>query len=159
MSNRPEHTKLVCQNRKARHDYHIDDRFEAGMVLTGTEVKSLRIGRANLKDAYARVRNGEMYLHQFHIGEYPFAYFNNHEPLRVRKLLMHAHEIKRLTGKIQEKGFSLIPLEVYFSKGKAKVTLALARGKKNYDKRHDIKRREGEREMDRIKKDKGRGDY
>ncbi|WP_028314777.1 SsrA-binding protein SmpB [Desulfatibacillum aliphaticivorans] len=159
MSNRPEHTKLVCQNRKARHDYHIDDRFEAGMVLTGTEVKSLREGRANLKDSYARVKNGELWLHQFHISEYPFAYYNNHEPLRIRKLLMHKQEIKRLTGKINERGFSLIPLEVYFSRGKAKVTLALARGKKAYDKRQDIKKRESKREMDRIKKDKGKGDY
>ncbi len=158
MFKRPENTKLVCQNRKARHDYHIEDAFEAGMVLKGTEVKALRMGRANIKDSYARIKKGELFLHQFHVSEYPFSFHDNHEPLRVRKLLMHSREIKRLTGKIQERGFSLIPLEIYFSKGKAKVTLALVRGKRKYDKRQDIRKREEKREMDRAKKDRDR-DY
>ncbi len=158
MPSRPEHIKIICQNRKARHDYHIDDQFEAGLVLMGTEVKSLRMGRANIKDSYARVKKGELFLHQLHISEYPFSFHDNHEPLRIRKLLMHKQEIKRLTGKIQERGFSLVPLELYFSKGKAKVTLALVRGKQKYDKRQTLRKREEKREMDRAKRDRDR-DY
>ena len=144
--------RLVCQNKKAYFDYEIVEKLEAGMVLTGTEVKSLREGRANLKDSYAKIKKGEVFLLGTHISPYPHASYNNHEPERVRKLLLHNREIKRLLGKTQEKGFSLIPLKIYFSRGKAKVELALARGKKAYDKRETLKRKQEAREMDRIKK-------
>ena len=147
-----DHKKLIADNKKARFNYFIDDEFEAGLVLTGTEVKSLRLGRANLKDSYARIKNGEVFVYQMHIGAYPFAYYDNHEPERPRKLLMHKYEIKRLYGKIQEKGFSLIPLRLYFKGGKAKISLALARGKRKYDKRETIRRRDQKREMDRERK-------
>lgn len=145
--------KIVCQNRKARHDYFILDRYEAGMVLLGTEVKSLRLGRGNLKDSYARIRDGEVFLYNMHIGAYPFAAHGNHDPLRVRKLLLHKEEIKRLTGKVQEKGQALIPLDVYFKGGRAKLTLALTKGKRKYDKRQAIRKREEERELQREKRD------
>ncbi|MEJ5366184.1 MAG: SsrA-binding protein SmpB [Desulfosoma sp.] len=144
--------KIVCQNKKAFHDYEILETLEAGMVLTGTEVKSLREGRANLKDSYARIKGGEIWLYDFHISPYPCASYNNHEPERTRKLLMHRREIRRLAGKTQEKGLTLVPLKVYFSKGKAKVEIALARGKKDYDKRERIKQKEEAREMDRLRK-------
>jgi SsrA-binding protein len=149
-----EHVKIVTENRKARHDYHLDEQFEAGMVLTGTEVKSLRMGRANLKDSYARVVNGEVFLYQMHISPYPFAHYDNHDPLRPRKLLLHAHEIKRLYGKVNEKGYALVPLRVYFKRGKAKVVIALARGKRSYDKRETIRKRDEKREMDRARKER-----
>ena len=146
-----EHVKIVTINRKARHEYYIIEDIEAGMVLKGTEVKSLRQGRANLKDSYARFdKKGELYLYQMHIIPYPFAYYDNHEPERPRKLLMHRSELKRLFGKSREKGFSLVPLRIYFKQGKAKVTIALARGKRQYDKRQTIKEREVKREMDRA---------
>ncbi|HID28864.1 MAG TPA: SsrA-binding protein SmpB [Desulfobacterales bacterium] len=145
--------KIVCQNRKARHDYFILDEYEAGMVLLGTEVKSLRLGRANVKDAYAKIRGGEVFLYNMHIGAYPFAAYGNHDPLRPRKLLLHKYEIKRLTGKLEEKGQTLIPLQVYFREGKAKVTLALAKGKRKYDKREAIRKREEKRELDRAKRE------
>jgi len=147
------HIKKVAENRKARHDFHIEDTFEAGMVLRGTEVKSLRIGRANLKDAYAKITNGEVFAHQVHIGVYPFAYYDNHNPLRVRKLLLNKHEIKRLYGKVNEKGYSLIPLSIYFKGGKAKMKLALAKGKRKHDKREAIRRRDEKRDLDRQKKE------
>lgn len=147
-----DHIKIVADNRKARHNYHILDEMEAGMVLLGTEVKSLRGGRANLKDAYGRFKNGELWVYQMHISPYPFSYYDNHEPLRPRKLLLHKSELKRLYGKMQEKGFALVPLRVYFKHGHAKITMALARGKKLYDKREAIKERENKRELDRIKK-------
>lgn len=145
-------TRLVCQNKKAYHDYEILETFEAGMVLLGTEVKSLREGRANLKDSHAKVRKGEIYLYGLHISPYTHASYENHEPERVRKLLLHRYEIKRLVGKTQERGFSLIPLKIYFKEGKAKVELALARGKKLYDKRETLKRKEEAREMERLRK-------
>lgn len=144
-----EHIKIITVNKQAPHDYFIEDTLEAGLVLKGTEVKSLRQGRANLKDAYARIKNGEVYLHQMNISVYPFAYYDNHEPERPRKLLLHKQEIKRLYGKINEKGFSLIPLKVYFKSGKAKVLLGLARGKRKFDKREEIKRRDAKRDLDR----------
>jgi len=149
----PKHVKIIAENRKARHDYIIEDEVEAGMVLKGTEVKSLRGGRANLKDSYARIKNGEVFLHQMHIGEYPFAYFDNHDPLRVRKLLLHRQEIRKLYAKVNEKGFSLVPLKMYFKNGKVKILLAVARGKKGFDKRESIKRRDAKRELDRARKD------
>ena len=150
-----EPIKIIAENRKARHNYFIDDRFEAGMVLKGTEVKALRMGRCNIKDAYARIKNGEVFLHQMHIGEYPFAYYGNHDPLRPRKLLLHKHEIQRLYGKVNEKGLSLIPLRVYFKQGKAKTTLALAHGKRKYDKRETIRRRDEKRDLDRQRRHYG----
>ena len=146
--------KVICQNRKARHDYFILDEYEAGMVLLGTEVKSLRLGRANLKDSYAKARGGELFLYNMHIGNYPFAAYGNHEPLRPRKLLLHRQEIKRLLGKVTEKGQTLIPLQVYFKDGKAKVSLALAKGKRRYDKREAIREREEKRELDRAKRER-----
>ena len=148
----PQHKKTIAENRKARHDYHIEDTYEVGMALMGTEVKSMRNGRVNLRDAYARIKNGEVFVHQMHIGPYPYAYYGNHEPLRQRKLLLHKMEIKRLIGKVNEKGYSLIPLNVYFKNGKAKMTLALARGKRQYDKRQSIQQRDQKRELDRVMK-------
>ena len=148
--------QIVCQNRKARHDYFILDTYEAGIVLLGSEVKSLRLGRGNLKDSYARIRGGEVFLHNMHIGAYPFAAQGNHDPLRVRKLLLHKDEIKRLTGKVEEKGQTLIPLDVYFKGGRAKLTLALTKGKRKYDKRQAIRKREEARELQREKRDAAR---
>jgi SsrA-binding protein len=148
-----KHIKIIAQNRKARYDYFIEDELEAGLVLKGTEVKSLRLGKANLKDAYARVKDGEVYVYQMHIGPYPFAYYDNHDPLRPRKLLLHKREIKRLYGKVNEKGFTLVPLKIYFKDGKVKITLALVRGKRKYDKREAIRRRDEKREMDRARKE------
>lgn len=144
--------KIVTENRKARHNYFIDDQFEAGMALLGTEVKSLRLGRAHLKDAYAKIKRGEVFVYQLHIGAYPFAHYGNHDPLRPRKLLLHKSEIKRLYGKVNEKGYSLIPLRIYFVNGKAKIILGLAKGKRKYDKREAIRRRDQKRELDRMKK-------
>jgi len=148
-----EHKKIITENRKARHNYFIEDIYEAGMVLVGTEVKSLRIGRVNLKDSYAKIKNGEVFVYQMHIGAYPFAQDNNHEPLRPRKLLLNKREIKKLYGKVNEMGYSLIPLNIYFKKGKVKMTIALARGKRKYDKRETIRRRDQKRELDREKKE------
>jgi SsrA-binding protein len=145
-------TKLIAENRKARHDYHIEDTYEAGIVLVGTEVKSLRMGKANLKDSYARIKNGEVFVYQMHIGAYPFAYYNNHDPLRWRKLLLHNYEIRKLYGKVNEKGYSLIPLKLYFKDGKAKLSLALAKGKQSHDKRETIRRRDQKRELERERK-------
>ena len=142
--------KIICQNKKARHDYELGERYEAGLVLTGTEVKSLRLGRANLTDAYARFFGGEAFLVGVHISPYPMAYFNNHDPLRKRKLLLRRQELKRLYGRLQEQGQSLIPLRLYFKDGLAKAELALARGKKNPDKRHSLKEAEARREMARA---------
>jgi len=126
---------VVAQNRKARHDYLVEEVFEAGLVLTGTEVKSLRAGRASLVDGYAVVKDGEAWLHNVHIPEYTQGTWNNHEPRRARKLLMRKDEIQKLTGKTQQQGLTLVPLSLYFKNGYAKVEIALAKGKRNYDKR------------------------
>jgi SsrA-binding protein len=142
--------KVVASNRKARHDYAILDTVEAGIALTGTEVKSLRAGRASLVDAYAQVKDGELYLHGMHIPEYTQGTWNNHEPRRVRKLLLHRVEIDKLMGKVQESGLTLIPLAVYFADGWAKIELGLARGKRSYDKRQDLARRDADREITRA---------
>jgi len=142
--------KVVTQNRKARHEYHILDTWEAGIVLRGTEVKSLRAGKANLKDSYARVEGGEIVLYQFHISPYEKGSIYNQPPLRPRKLLLHKKEILKLQGRVEERGLTLIPLRVYFKNGKAKVELALARGKKFYDKRADIAKRDSNREIERA---------
>jgi SsrA-binding protein len=146
--------KMVCQNKKARHDYHIDEIIEAGIVLLGSEVKSLREGRASLTDSYARVKQAEVFLHNLHITPYAFAsHAANLDPTRKRKLLLKKKEIKRLIGKTQEKGYTLIPVQVYFSEnGYVKVALALAKGKKQYDKRQAIKERDQKREMDQARK-------
>ncbi len=141
--------KIVAVNRKARRDYEILESFEAGMALSGTEVKSLREGKANLKDSYAKILGGEVFLVNAHISPYSHGNVQNHEPLRDRKLLLHKAEIKRLTGKTEEKGLTLIPLKLYFERGRAKVELALARGKREYDKRETIKRRDLQREIER----------
>jgi SsrA-binding protein len=146
------HIKIIAENRKARFNYFIDEEFEAGLVLVGTEVKSLRQGRANLKDAYARIKNGEVFVYQMFIGPYPFAYYDNHDPLRPRKLLLHRREIKKLYSKANEKGHTLIPLKLYFKAGKVKLSLALARGKRKYDKREAIRRRDEQRDLDRERK-------
>jgi SsrA-binding protein len=142
--------KTVCRNKRARFDYEIGDRYEAGLVLTGTEVKSLRLGKANLTDGYARIQNGEVWLYKAHISPYPFAYYGNHDPERPRKLLLNSKEIRKLVGRTQERGFALIPLSIYFKKGWAKVDLAVAKGKKTHDKRQAIKERDAEREVERA---------
>lgn len=139
--------KVICRNRKARHDYHIEATFEAGIALKGSEVKSLRQGRGNLKDGYAGIRGGEAFLYNVHISPYAQAARDNPDPVRERKLLLHKKEIKRLIGKIQERGYTLIPLQMYFKNGKAKVELGLARGKKLYDKRETLRRKAMEREV------------
>jgi SsrA-binding protein len=144
--------KIVAENRKARHDYTIVDQYEAGLVLTGTEVQSLRLGKANLKDSYAKVKDGEVWLYQMHISPYPFAYYNNHDPLRVRKLLLHKREILRLYAKANEQGHTLVPLKLYFKAGKAKITLALAKGKREFDKREALRERDYKREVERARR-------
>jgi SsrA-binding protein len=142
----------VCVNRQARHNYFIDEIYEAGLVLHGSEVKSLRDGKANLKDGFARIQKGEAFLFNIHISPYPGANQFNHEPTRPRKLLLHGREIERLTGKTKERGFTLVPLRLYFKNGKAKVELGLARGKKLYDKRETLRRKEAQREVERSVK-------
>lgn len=146
---REQGRKLITSNRKARHNYTILETFEAGIALTGTEVKSLRAGRASLNDAFAQESGGEVYLHGLHIPEYAMGGWTNHQPGRVRKLLLHKSQIERLIGKLRESGLTLVPLSLYFSNGWAKVELALARGKKLHDKREAIARRDAEREIAR----------
>jgi SsrA-binding protein len=148
--------KTICVNKKASFEYELSDRLEAGLVLVGTEVKSLRMGKANLLDAYAKVVGGEIYLVGAHISPYTSAYYGNHDPLRRRKLLLHQKEIKKLGGKILEKGRSLIPTKMYFKEGRVKVELALARGKKLHDKRQTIKEQDTKREMARAVRDYNR---
>ena len=146
--------KLISSNRKARHDYHIDETFEAGIILTGTEVKSVRLTRVNLKDSYARVENSELFLYNMHISPYEQGNRFNHEPLRIRKLLMRKVEIGRLAGKVKEKGYTLVPLKIYLKQGLVKIELGLGRGKKSYDKRQTIAERESRRDMERVFKGK-----
>jgi SsrA-binding protein len=142
--------KVVASNRKARHDYTILETVEAGMALTGTEVKSLRAGRASLVDAFGQVSGGEIFLHSMHIPEYAQGTWTNHEPRRTRKLLLNRAEIDRLVGKVRESGLTLVPLSVYFADGWAKVELGLARGKRSYDKRQDLAKRDADREIARV---------
>jgi len=142
--------KFIAQNKKARHEYTILDTYECGIVLMGTEVKSLRLGRASLSDAFATIDDGEVYLHAVHIPEYAFGSWTNHTPRRVRKLLLHKSEILRLIGKTKESGLTLVPLSLYFSEGKVKVELALAKGKKTWDKRQDLAKRDADREVSRA---------
>lgn len=144
------HVKLIATNRKARHDYLIEDTVEAGLILTGSEIKSVRAGQVNLRDSYATIRDGVPWLLNAHIAPYKQASFQNHEPRRERKLLLHRREINRLTGKLQEKGLTLIPLKIYLKDSWAKVELGLARGKKSYDKRQTLRERDDRRQIDRA---------
>ncbi len=146
-------SNIEIQNKKARHDYSVEDTIETGIVLSGTEVKSIRQGSANLKDSYAIVRDGEVYLVGMHISPYDKGNIFNKDPLRDRKLLLHKREINKLIGLIQQKGFTLVPLKIYFLRGKVKVLLGIAKGKKLYDKREDIKSRDVKREIDRRLKE------
>ncbi|CAM3335760.1 SsrA-binding protein SmpB [Stackebrandtia soli] len=149
--------KLITSNRKARHDYEILDTYEAGLVLTGTEVKSLRTGRASLADAYADLNNGELRIHGIHIAEYSHGSWTNHSPRRIRKLLLHRAEIDKLSGKLTERGLTLIPLSLYFKDGWAKVEIGLARGKKTYDKRQTLAKRDADREVERAVQRRAKG--
>ena len=142
--------KLIAQNRKARHDYSIEDTFEAGMVLVGTEVKSLRAGRASLVDGFAMVEGGEIWLHNVHIPEYNEGSWTNHMPMRRRKLLLNRTEINKITAKLKESGLTLIPLSMYFLDGRAKVEIGVARGRKNYDKRQAIAEKDAKREASKA---------
>ena len=144
--------KVLCQNKKARHDYPVEETYEAGIALEGTEVKSLRLGKGNLKDSYVNIEEEEAFLHNTHISPYPFGHQFNHEPERVRKLLLHKREIRRLMGKTQERGYTLIPLKIYLKHGKIKIEIGLAKGKKQYDKREDLKKRTADREMEKVMK-------
>ncbi|HLZ21612.1 MAG TPA: SsrA-binding protein SmpB [Ktedonobacterales bacterium] len=151
-----ERSYVVTVNRQAYHEYFVDETFEAGIALTGTEVKSIREGKVNLRGAYARIRDGEIWLEGVHIAIYEQGTYMNHDPLRPRKLLMHRREINRLVGKIQTKGLTLVPLKLYFKENRAKVELGLCRGKKLYDKREAIKERESQRELARVNKMRSR---
>ncbi len=142
--------KIIASNRRARHDYTIEDTVEAGLVLTGTEVKSLRAGRATLADGFGQITDGEAWLHGVHIPQYTQGTWTNHEPRRVRKLLLHRKEIDKLASSVNERGLTLIPLSLYFSDGRAKVELGLARGKRTYDKRQDLAKRDAAREVERA---------
>lgn len=148
-----EEIKVVAQNKKARHDYFIEQTLEAGIVLSGTEVKSIRQGKVNLKDSYATIEHGEVILSGMHISPYEQGNIFNKEPERDRKLLLHRYEINKLIGLIQQKGLTLVPLQVYFKRGKVKITLGVAKGKKLYDKRDDIAARDAKREIDRKMKE------
>ncbi|HAA2385486.1 TPA_asm: SsrA-binding protein [Listeria monocytogenes] len=146
--------KLVAQNKKARHDYAIEETFEAGIVLQGTEIKSVRNARVNLKDSYARVDKGEIFLHNMHISPYEQGNRYNHDPLRTRKLLLHKKQISRLIGETKESGYSIVPLKMYIKDGYAKVLIGVARGKKKYDKRQDLKQKEAKRDIERAFKER-----
>jgi SsrA-binding protein len=148
--------KLIAENRKARHEYHLLERFEAGLALTGSEVKSLRDGRAQLQRAYGDIRDGEVWLVGAHISTYDQAGIENHDPERDRKLLLHRREIENLTGKVQERGFTLVPTKLYFKNGRAKVELALAKGKDVRDRRREISKRESDRQIERALKQRSR---
>ena len=141
--------KVIASNRRARHDYAIEDTIEAGIALTGTEVKSLRAGRASLADGFGLITDGEVWLHNVHIPEYTQGTWTNHEPRRVRKLLLHRDEIRKMQGKLRDDGLTLVPLSVYFNNGYAKVEIALAKGKKSYDKRQDLAARDAQKEINR----------
>ena len=146
---KPAGEKIIAQNKTARLNYFIDDTYEAGIALMGTEVKALREGKANLKDSYALVKGGEVFIHEMHISPYTYGNRQNHDPLRVRKLLLHKGEIKRLYGKSRERGLALIPLKLYFKSGKVKIEIGVGRGKKHYDKRESLRVKEDRREIER----------
>lgn len=141
--------KLIANNKKASHDYFFEETLEAGIVLVGTEVKSLRMGKCSIKEAFVRIDDGEAFIYQMHISPYEMGNIMNKDPLRPRKLLLHKHEIKRLVGEISRQGYTIVPVEVYFSNGRVKLKLALAKGKKLYDKRHDIAKKDQRREAER----------
>jgi SsrA-binding protein len=145
-----EDIKIICKNKKAHYNFEIEETLEAGLVLVGTEVKSLRNGKANLSDSYGKFKKGELFLVDMHISAYDHSGRENHDPLRERKLLLHKRQIKKYLGKVTERGYSLVPLKLYFKRGKVKVELALARGKKTYDKREAIKKKDLRREMERL---------
>ena len=144
-----EAMKLVANNKKAYHDYFIDEKYEAGLVLHGTEVKSLRLGKCSVKEAFVRIENSEVWIYGMHISPYEKGNIFNRDPLHPKKLLMHKDEIRKLTGKISEKGFTIVPLQVYFKDGRAKIEIGLARGKKLYDKRQDIAKKDQRREAEK----------
>lgn len=144
-----EAMKLVANNKKAYHDYFIEEKYEAGLVLHGTEVKSLRLGKCSIKESFIRIENGEMYIYGMHVSPYEKGNIFNKDPLRVRKLLLHKREIMKLFGKMKEKGYTIVPLQVYFSNGRAKIEIGLARGKKLYDKREDIAKKDQRREAEK----------
>ncbi|MCA1031549.1 SsrA-binding protein SmpB [Bacillus timonensis] len=146
--------KVVSQNKKANHDYTIEETYETGIVLQGTEIKSIRGGRVNLKDSFARVQNGEVYLHNMHVSPYEQGNRYNHDPLRTRKLLLHKREISKLIGLTKEDGYALVPLKIYLKNGFAKVLLGLGKGKKKYDKREDLKKKEAKRDIERAFRDR-----
>ncbi|KQL40118.1 MULTISPECIES: SsrA-binding protein SmpB [Bacillaceae] len=148
--------KVIAQNKKAYHDYFIEETYETGIVLQGTEIKSLRAGKANLKDSFARVQGGEVWLHNMHISPYEQGNRYNHEPLRTRKLLLHNREIVKLIGYTKETGYTLVPLKIYLKNGYAKLLLGLGKGKKQYDKRDDLKKKEAKREVERAFRDRQR---
>ena len=150
-----QQSQVIARNRRARHDYHIEDEVEGGLVLTGTEVKSLRAGRASLTDGFAQISDGELWLHGVHIPEYTQGTWTNHEPRRIRKVLLHRKEIDRLASKTAERGLTIIPLSLYFKDGRVKVELAVARGKRTYDKRHDLAQRDAAREVERAIRRRG----
>ncbi|MEN6627952.1 MAG: SsrA-binding protein SmpB [Candidatus Sumerlaeia bacterium] len=154
----PDREKLICQNRKARHEYFIEDAVEAGLELKGTEVKSLRLGHGSVQESFAQIKGGEAWIMQFHIPPYEQANRFNADPVRTRRLLMHRKEINKLETAIQQKGYTLVPLEVYFKRGRVKVLVGVARGKKAFDKRESIKERDTAREMDRAMRRGRRGD-
>jgi SsrA-binding protein len=154
---KPSREELIADNRKAHHDFHLLETFEAGLALLGTEVKAMREGRANLRDSYCRINNGEAYLLGAHVGQYSHGGYASHDPTRPRKLLLHHEELRKLLGKTTEKGMTIVPLRMYFKNGRAKIAIALAKGKKTYDKRETIKRREAERETRAAVKTRGRG--
>ena len=149
ISPKKETQKLIANNKKAYHDYFIDETYEAGVALHGTEVKSMRMGKCSIKESFIRIENGEVYVYGMHVSPYEKGNIFNKDPLRVKKLLMHKYEINKLAGKIAEKGYTLVPLQVYFKDGKAKVEVGLARGKKLYDKRQDIAKKDQRREAER----------
>jgi SsrA-binding protein len=153
---RPTGIKLIAQNKKAYHDYHVEETLEAGIALTGTEVKSLRAGRVNLRDSYAAVEKGELFLIGTHISPYEQGNIFNHDPLRSRKLLLHAREIRRLYGKVQMAGYTLVPTKMYFKDGRVKVEIGLAKGKTTYDKRQTLAKKEAQRDMERAFRSRGR---
>jgi SsrA-binding protein len=144
--------KILCENKKARHDYFIEETYEAGIALEGTEVKSLRLGKANLKDSYVQIEEQEAFLHNTHVSPYPYGHQFNHDPERVRKLLLHKREIRRLMGKTQERGYSLVPLRIYLKNGRIKIEIGLGKGKTIYDKREVLKKRSADREIEKALK-------
>ena len=150
-----ESMKLVANNKKAYHDYFVDEKFEAGLVLHGTEVKSLRLGKCSIKESFIRIENGEVWVYGMHISPYEMGNIFNKDPLRPKKLLLHKYEINKLLGKIKEKGFTLVPLQVYFKDGKAKIEMGLCRGKKLYDKREDAAKKDAQRNIERSLREKG----